>query len=330
MQHLLVLVMVLLMLVTPSWAGLDEGRAAYARGDYATAFREFLPLAEQGNATAQLVLGHMYFEGRGVSQDYAKAAQWYHQAALHGSPYAQYNLGVMYDEGTGVPQDAAMAVQWYRRAAEQGLADAQTSLGVMYFQGHGVPQDFVAAVQWSRRAAEQGQAKAQFNLGKAYAKGIGVPQDYVQGHLWVNLAASRLPPGEPHDEAVRLRNSLTESMTPEQLARAQEMARTWQPKLETPEKPSIPVGQSAIPFQPTQLLPFPTTVQTVQRLLTVLGYDPGPVDGLYGLQTRAALQAFQRRAGLPLSDELTPELVNHLTTAVAGGHTTTRSPAQRP
>ena len=84
MQHLLVLVVVLFMLATPGWAGIDEGWAAYARGDYAVALREFLPLAQQGNATAQSFLGAMYSAGRGVLQDDTVAMQWYHRAAEQG------------------------------------------------------------------------------------------------------------------------------------------------------------------------------------------------------------------------------------------------------
>ena len=64
---------VLLGLTAPAWAGLDEAVAAYQRGDYASAFREFRPLAEQGNANAQYNLGIMYDNGQGVSQDYAGA-----------------------------------------------------------------------------------------------------------------------------------------------------------------------------------------------------------------------------------------------------------------
>ena len=62
-------------LTAPAWAGLDEGVAAYKRGDYATALREWRPLAKQGNAKAQFVLGVMYDKGRGVPQDYAKAGK---------------------------------------------------------------------------------------------------------------------------------------------------------------------------------------------------------------------------------------------------------------
>ncbi len=51
--------------------------AAYQRGDYATALREWRPLAEQGNAKAQYNLGFMYRYGLGVPQDDAAAWGWY-------------------------------------------------------------------------------------------------------------------------------------------------------------------------------------------------------------------------------------------------------------
>ncbi len=35
-------------LTAPAWAGFDEGEEAYKRGDYATALREWRPLAERG------------------------------------------------------------------------------------------------------------------------------------------------------------------------------------------------------------------------------------------------------------------------------------------
>ena len=125
-------------LTAPAWAGFDEGVAAYNRGDFATAIREWRPLAEQGNAKAQ------------------------------------YNLGLMYHYGQGVPQDDAEAVKWYRRAAERGVAQAQYTLGVMYSKGRAVPQDYAEAIKWFRKAAEQGYAKAQYNLGVMYGKGLGV------------------------------------------------------------------------------------------------------------------------------------------------------------
>ncbi len=106
-------------LTAPAGAGFDEGVAAYNRGDYATALREWRPLAEQGNAGAQNNLGVMYDMGQGVSQDDAEAVKWYRKAAEQGDAKAQNNLGNMYDKGKGVPQDYAEAVGWRRKAAEQ-------------------------------------------------------------------------------------------------------------------------------------------------------------------------------------------------------------------
>ncbi len=181
-------------LTAPAWAGFDEGVVAYKRGDYATAIREWRPLAKQGVADAQ------------------------------------YNLGVMYRKGRGVPQDDAEAVKWYRKAAEQGHAVAQVSLGVMYGEGRGVTQDYAEALQWWRKAAEQGVAGAQNNLGVMYSYGRGVPQDYVQAHMWLNLAASRRPPGEDRDQSVKYRDIVAEKMTPAQISKAEKLAREWKPK----------------------------------------------------------------------------------------------------
>ncbi len=125
MKRVISAVVVLIGLAAPAWAGFDEGVAAYERGDYETALREFRPLAEQGQARAQV------------------------------------NLGLMYEKGQGVPQDDAEAVKWYRLAAEQGAADAQFILGFMYGTGRGVARDDVAAGRWYRKAAEQGAAAAE-------------------------------------------------------------------------------------------------------------------------------------------------------------------------
>ena len=106
----------------------QDGWDAYERQDYKTAYKLWLPLAEQGDALAQALLGEMYEKKRGVPQDYKEAFKWYRLAAEQGDAFAQFELGVMYDERLGVPQDYQEAVKWYCLAAEQGNADAQNNL----------------------------------------------------------------------------------------------------------------------------------------------------------------------------------------------------------
>jgi len=56
-------------------ADLQAGLAAYERGDYDTALKEFRPLAEQGSVRAQLTLGFSYENGLGVPQDDQEAVR---------------------------------------------------------------------------------------------------------------------------------------------------------------------------------------------------------------------------------------------------------------
>ena len=91
----------------------QDGVDAYERKDYKTAYKLWLPLAEQGDAKAQYNLGQMYYEGQGVPQDNKEAVKWYRLSAEQGHRSAQYNLGVMYVKGQGVPQDYVLAHMWW-------------------------------------------------------------------------------------------------------------------------------------------------------------------------------------------------------------------------
>ena len=114
-----------------AYAGRDEGKAAYNRGDYATAFKEFKSLADQGDAKAQYDLGLMYGNGQGVAKNYAEAVKWYRKAAEQGDADAQSNLGFLYANGLGVPKDNTEAMKWWSKAAAQGNANAQNNLSIM-------------------------------------------------------------------------------------------------------------------------------------------------------------------------------------------------------
>jgi hypothetical protein len=209
--------------VGASWsADWDKGVTAYKSGDYATALREWTPLATRGDASMQYLVGTMHKEGKGTPQDYKTAVKWWRLAAEQGNADAQSNLGWMYRNGKGVPQDYKTAVKWYTLAAEQGDASAQTqveklqkkisdqnelrelqvrakqgnadaqyNLGLMYDKGRGVPQNYKTAVKWYTLAAKQGHADAQYNLGVMYDEGIGISQNNYTAMKWYGLAAKR-------------------------------------------------------------------------------------------------------------------------------------------
>ncbi|OKQ00421.1 hypothetical protein BLA59_09310, partial [Haemophilus influenzae] len=53
----------------------------YKQKDFKAMLAILQPLAEQGDAIAQFLLGGMYEEGRGVKQDDFDAVKWYRKAA---------------------------------------------------------------------------------------------------------------------------------------------------------------------------------------------------------------------------------------------------------
>lgn len=67
----------------------------YEDGNFAEAFEKLLPLAEQGDETAQFTLGIMYSRGQGVAQNDIEAVRWYRSSAEQGNASAQNNLARM-------------------------------------------------------------------------------------------------------------------------------------------------------------------------------------------------------------------------------------------
>jgi uncharacterized protein len=154
-----------------AWADrFDDAGAAYQRGDHKTAFGLLKPLAEDGHADAQFILGLMYELGQGVIQDYDEAIEWYRLAAAQGNANAQFNLAVIYYLGAGVAPDDKEAAQWYGLAADQGLMAAQYNLGYMFYKGYGVTQDYLQAHKWWSLAAAQGHEDAAKNRDIAALK----------------------------------------------------------------------------------------------------------------------------------------------------------------
>lgn len=98
----------------------DAGLAAYESHDYTNAMKQWRPLAENGNARAQFLMGLLYYDGHGVPQDYAEALKWFEQSADRSYARAQRNLGEMYATGQGVKRDYVQAYKWLSLCAASG------------------------------------------------------------------------------------------------------------------------------------------------------------------------------------------------------------------
>ena len=104
---------------------LADAERAFAAQHYADAIAIVKPLAEAGNAQAQVRLGDAYAEGRGVQHDAEAAEKWYEKAALQGNTGAQLKLGSMFATGNGLVRNNNLAYVWYGTAAQLGSSTAK-------------------------------------------------------------------------------------------------------------------------------------------------------------------------------------------------------------
>jgi TPR repeat protein len=102
---------------------------AYERKDFATAISHWRPLAREGNAEAETLLGAMYWSGEGVPRDHKEAARLYLSAARKGYARAQNDIGFMYGFGEGIPpHDDVQAYKWLALATAGYTAKNQARL----------------------------------------------------------------------------------------------------------------------------------------------------------------------------------------------------------
>ena len=183
-----ILIMMILVWATPSFAGYQEAMDAFERGDSQVAVKEFRALAETNDAKGQYGLGIMYDLGEGVSQNSREAVKWYQRAAEQGYADAQNNLGVMYENGEGVARNYDTAIQWYRKAAESGNKDAPNNIGVMYMTGVGIGRDYEKAYMWFSVA---GKSDPDASNNKAFIKKKLTPDEIAQAEnlaqKWLNI-----------------------------------------------------------------------------------------------------------------------------------------------
>jgi TPR repeat protein len=241
---------------TAAGADFEAGWKAYQQGDFAAAMAEWRPLAEEGHARAQFNMGILYDDGRGVERSRDMAIEWWTQAAAQGLPVAHlmhidtpdgkpnvegairwlekaadsgfvrslYTLGKIYADGVGVPVDEEKAFKLLLAAGQGGLDRAQYNLGKMYRDGRGVAADPAESAKWYEQAAAQGYGKAQNKLAIIYGKGRGVKEDLVESLKWAILAAR-----QGNQEAEENRALLTQRMSAEQIAMAEQEADNFKP-----------------------------------------------------------------------------------------------------
>lgn len=138
--------------------------------------------AERGFRAAQVVLGQMHLDGRGVSRDLVAAYAWFGRAAAIGSLDGRNLLGRCHELGWGVPVDHEIALAHYRRAAKGGHGWGHYNVGCLLRYGD-VRRDHAQAFRCFTTACQSNQpdasAKAMGLLGRCHEEGWGTSIDLV-------------------------------------------------------------------------------------------------------------------------------------------------------
>lgn len=108
----------------------DLGYEYYSGGKNLDLARKwFIEAANNNNRDAQVLLGQIYEDGRGVRINYEKAFNWYRRRVTNlksnekQSGYSLYKLGFFRENGLGVERSNALALKWYRKAGKNGRYD---------------------------------------------------------------------------------------------------------------------------------------------------------------------------------------------------------------
>ena len=193
-----------------------------------------------------------------------------------------------------------------------------------------------ALTQW-QISADSGNRHAMLALGRLYLKGLGAPQNYIRAHMWFSLAASR-----GGVEALLERDALAAAITPAQIAEAQRLASSWRPgdsATAEVEDTEAPPTADAANTRDTEAPPTADaantrdaearttddadadvaqfhTIREAQELLQALGYEPGPIDGIWGERTVQAYQSYLRESGFPLTNVPMPSALQAMRAAI--------------
>ena len=128
------------------------GQLGYPEVDSGRAIHFLEAAARQNDASAQEILGSIYFKRKETKDNATKAFYWAKKAAEAGMVSSMGHLATLYHEGAGVQQDLALASRWWRAAAERGHAGAQLAVATALIYGIRSPADPVEGLAWAIRA----------------------------------------------------------------------------------------------------------------------------------------------------------------------------------
>jgi len=207
---------------------------------------------------------HNYYD----KKNYKSAFINYKKASDLGIPKAQYYLANMYLEGQGSTKNKTEAIMWLKKSADGGFSPAQVAMGLRNQFGIDVAKDLAKAYNLFLLAAKADDPDGQYYLAILIATGQGTVKNSKKALEWFRIAQSN---GFPVPQNL---------LSPDGVALIDK--KEWRENKKS-------TGHNL--------------VWQIQSNLSKLGYNPGPVDGLIGKKTKAAIRLFQEKNGLVIDGE---------------------------
>ena len=149
----------------------DSAYDNYMAGNYKTAFLEALKRGEEGDATAQTLLGRMYMEGYAVAIDGARAALWFGRAAKQGDPQAELRYGLLVFNGTYVPKDPSLGEEYIKKAVDAGVPEAYFYYGQLLLSKSDSDDALETSLSYFLKGAARGNPDSAFAASQILARG---------------------------------------------------------------------------------------------------------------------------------------------------------------
>lgn len=325
----------------PAYATYAEGELALNQGNYGRAYQELEAPANQGDAKAQYLLGRMYMDGLGVSQDYVTAHMWLNLATTGGVANARTYRDTVGSRMplTQVARAQEMARNWKPTA---GAVRADTSQAATI--GYSVINAQRLLNQLGHPAGVAGGAMGGSTRAgiRSYQRAKGI---YADGRLTQNLfekiAADAGYAGNGRSNGANS-NTDTSSDYARQVATVQTKLRdldydvtSVNGRMNAETEAAIREYEADVGMRVTgrvdaELLKRLDAdgnkadrreahmVRRAQRGLDQLGYDIGSVDGKMGWSTRNAVRKYQADQGLAVDGRVDAKLLDALHASVQG------------
>ncbi|MES9833540.1 MAG: tetratricopeptide repeat protein [Candidatus Thiodiazotropha sp. DIVDIV] len=173
------------------WNRIGIGKRLIISGKYRKAKKMLRPIAENGNADAQYMLGYLYYGGDSETNS-KDAKYWLTKAAKQGHPDALAEIAATDFKfgGWSTTPETPRGIKQLEKAAKKGSADAQRNLACTYAVGEAVNTDLEKAAYWYTKAAKQGHAEAQNDIAGMWLDGEAGSIDLEQAIYWYKKCAA--------------------------------------------------------------------------------------------------------------------------------------------